>query len=420
LIQLGERFRVFEVAITTEDGTLLAHPKVARVARREKLTERPNVAGLHDRNRAGTTMEYNLGGTDMLGGFADADFGGITVSVQIPKAAAYLASRNLLNRLMLVAVALLCIVGIGGQFWSRRVTRPLEKLTDATRQVAKGSFDIKLDIASRDEIGTLAGSFNQMAGELQHREAALQAAQSQLIQSEKMAAFGQIGAGIAHEVKNPLAGILGCAQIALMDVPEGTPLHKNMKLIEKETQRCKTIIENLMKFARQEKTQLEPTDVNRVVEDAVAIVNHQMELNRVKLVKELAADLPMGHASGNQLQQVLMNLFVNAQQAMGGKPGQVKVTTRADGDGKLKIVVKDDGPGIPKEIQSKLFDPFFTTKPAGQGTGLGLSVSFGIVKDHGGDIVVASEPGQGATFIITLPALPPAAQVVKEAATVNA
>jgi signal transduction histidine kinase len=98
----------------------------------------------------------------------------------------------------------------------------------------------------------------------------------------------------------------------------------------------------------------------------------------------------------------------------------VKVTTRADGDGKLKIVVKDDGPGIPKEIQSKLFDPFFTTKPAGQGTGLGLSVSFGIVKDHGGDIVVASEPGQGATFIITLPALPPAAQVVKEAATVNA
>jgi signal transduction histidine kinase len=213
---------------------------------------------------------------------------------------------------------------------------------------------------------------------------------------------------------------LGCAQIALMDVPEGTPLHKNMKLIEKETQRCKTIIENLMKFARQEKTQLEPTDVNRVVEDAVAIVNHQMELNRVKLVKELAADLPMGHASGNQLQQVLMNLFVNAQQAMGGKPGQVKVTTRADGDGKLKIVVKDDGPGIPKEIQSKLFDPFFTTKPAGQGTGLGLSVSFGIVKDHGGDIVVASEPGQGATFIITLPALPPAAQVVKEAATVNA
>jgi signal transduction histidine kinase len=421
LLQVGRRFRVFDVAIETRDGTLLAHADAGRVARREKLTGRPEVAGLHDPSRAGTTMEYDLGGTAMLGGFADAEFGGVAVAVQIPKAAAYLASRDLLIRLMFVAVLLLFVVAIGGQLWSRRVTRPLEKLTEATRQVAKGTFDIKVDVASRDEIGTLAASFNQMAGELRGRELALSEVHSQLIQSEKMAAFGQIGAGIAHEVKNPLAGILGCAQLSLMDVAEGTMVHKNLKLIEKETQRCKTIIENLMKFARQEKTLLEPTEVNRVVEDAVAIVNHQMEINQVRLEKDLAPGLPLVRGNGNQLQQVLMNLFVNAQQAMGGNPGQVKVTTLPYADGRVRIVVKDDGPGIPKEIQSKLFDPFFTTKPAGQGTGLGLSVSFGIVKDHGGEIAIQSEPGQGATFVITLPAMPvPVQPVLTEEIPVNA
>ena len=260
-----------------------------------------------------------------------------------------------------------------------------------------------LDAVRGREFGTLAASFNRMASELRVREAALQEAHARILQSEKLAAVGQLGAGIAHEVKNPLAGILGCAQLSLRKAERGTPLEKNLLLIEKETKRCRTIIDNLLRFARQEKTVLEPIEVNRVVEDAIAIVSHQLELQQVKIRKQLALDLPMVRGHADQLQQVLMNLMINAQDAMEGSPGTVTITTALSDADRIEVRVTDTGPGIPKEIQGKLFEPFFTTKPRGKGTGLGLAVTYGIVKDHGGEIRLHSEPGHGATFIITLP-----------------
>src|SRR5207245_1429618 len=208
---------------------------------------------------------------------------------------------------ILVALALLVSAALLGLFWANRITRPIEEFSMAARVVAKGQFDVHLEPASRDEIGELADSFNQMTSELKGREQALQDAQSALIQSEKLAALGQFSAGIAHEVRNPLV-------------------------------------------------------------------------------------------------QVLMNLLINAQQAMEGRPGSVKIATRlAQGD-QIEIQVHDTGPGIPEEIQAKIFEPFFTTKPVGKGTGLGLSVSYGIVKNHKGDIRVESGAGQGATFTVSLPA----------------
>jgi signal transduction histidine kinase len=243
-----------------------------------------------------------------------------------------------------------------------------------------------------------------MASELDSREKALMEAQAQLMQSEKMAAFGQLGAGIAHEVKNPLTGILGCAQLAMLEAEEESRMQANLEIIEKEAGRCKAIIENLLRFARQEKTLLEPTDVNRVVQDAAAIVNHQLEMNQVKLEYELQHGLPPVKANGNQLQQVLMNLMINAQQAMDGTPGEVTVTTTKAGEDEIEIAVRDDGPGMTEEVRRKIFEPFFTTKEAGKGTGLGLSVSFGIIRDHEGRIDVRSEPGAGAEFVIRLPA----------------
>ena len=205
----------------------------------------------------GITREYVHNGIDMIGGFSDADFAGVTASAQLPKSAAFLASRDLLTRLRFVAPILLAVAAVAGLLWARRITRPVEQLSNATKEIGRGRFDVQIEVESRDEIGTLATSFNQMASELDTRERALNEAQSQLVQSEKMAAFGQLGAGIAHEVKNPLAGILGCAQLSLRKATR-TPLHKNLKLIEKEKRRCKTIIENLLKFARQEKAVLEP------------------------------------------------------------------------------------------------------------------------------------------------------------------
>jgi two-component system NtrC family sensor kinase len=400
LMRVGANFRVFEIHVMDRDGILLAHPDASRVARHEAAGLSIDSSGMRENFQAGMTIEHVHEGREMLAGIAPADFG-VTVVAQLPQGAAYLASRQLLARLVMVALVLLVVAAVLGRLWARRITRPVERLSEATRTIAKGTFDINVGIESRDEIGALAGSFNQMATELHDRDEALELANSKLVQSEKMAAFGELSAGIAHEVKNPLAGILGCTQLALLDAEPASDLEEGLKLIEKETERCAGIINNLMRFARQEKAELEPTEINLVVDDAVAIVNHQLELNRVKVIKDLGENLPQVSGNANQLQQVLMNLMMNAQQAM-EEGGLVTVSTRQI-DQRLEIVVSDTGPGIPPELQGRLFEPFFTTKPTGKGTGLGLSVSFGIVKDHEGEISVESELGKGTNFIIELP-----------------
>jgi signal transduction histidine kinase len=216
-----------------------------------------------------------------------------------------------------------------------------------------------------------------------------------------MAAFGQLGAGIAHEVKNPLAGILGYAQLALRKVGKDDSAHQHLQIIEKEAKRCKTIIESLLRFARQEPTDYAPVDLTRVAEEAIAIVDHQLAIHRVTIEKQLSP-VPMIMGAGNQLQQVLMNLLINAQQAMEPGGGTVRVSTGVAG-GAVELRVSDTGPGIEPEVRSKIFEPFFTTKPAGKGTGLGLSVTYGIVHDHRGEIRLADEPGRGATFVVTFP-----------------
>ena len=354
----------------------------------------------------GMTMEYQEKGVGMVGGFSRVPCGGLTAGVQIRKSSAYLTSRELLGDLLALSLTLLGGAALLSIYCSHRLTRPIEELSRATRMVAQGRFDIEVKADSGDEIGALAASFNRMATELHQREQALKDLYGQLVQSEKMAAFGALGAGIAHEVKNPLAGILGITQLSLRGVEAGHPLQKNLLIIEKETKRCKTIIENLLKFARQEQVAFEAVDLPQVVADAVAIVDHQLGINSIRVEQDLEPGLPSCLGNANQLQQVLMNLMINAQQAMAGASGVLKLSARAGEGGTVELRVSDNGPGIPKEIQGKIFDPFFTTKPAGQGTGLGLSVTYGIVKEHGGEIRLESGEGVGTTFIITLPAVP--------------
>jgi signal transduction histidine kinase len=304
---------------------------------------------------------------------------------------------------------------IVGLVWSRRITQSLARLTDATRVIGQGNFGVEVDLKSRDEMGELAASFNRMASELRQREDALRNAQAQLIQSEKMAAFGQLGAGIAHEIKNPLAGIQGIVQLTAQGLAPEDPMAEPLAIIKQETLRCRAIIDKLLKFARQDPVSVEPVEVGRVVEDAAAIMRHQMSLHQVTLRTRVAPDLPRIHGSANQLQQVLMNLMLNAQQALEGGAGTVEVEVDPAGDA-VEIRVADDGPGIPAEIRDRVFEPFFTTKPTGKGTGLGLSVSFGIIREHRGTIAVESEPGRGTTFVIRLPIVPPDAADASEGA----
>jgi signal transduction histidine kinase len=402
LQRLATRSQVFTTFIVDDNGIPLAHTDIHRVTHKTPVEWVFGFAGFGQQQSHGTTLEYNQSDIPMVGGLAQVESSQLLAGVEIPRSAAYLAARELLNNLIIVALVLLIISVILSLFGSRLITRPLERLFEATKIVATGKFDIQLSASSRDEISDLARSFNQMASGLDSREKALKGAQVALVQSEKMAAFGQLGAGIAHEIKNPLAGILGMAQLAIRKMDEEDPLYKNLTIIEKETNRCTAIIKNLLKFARQEKVSLEPVEINSVAEDAMAIVEHQLQMHKIKLTHDLAPDLPLISGNGNQIQQVLINLMINAQQAMQNS-GEVSITTSNHNLETVDICVQDTGPGIPEEIQAKIFEPFFTTKEVGKGTGLGLSVSYGIIKEHNGDIHVKSAPGKGTEFKISLP-----------------
>lgn len=400
LNRLARRSRVFETFLLDAGGKFLAHSDRGKIG---TMADSAWWSKVSQARSPGMTMEYESYGRGMVGGFSKISSAGVTVGVEIPKSAAYLTSRELLGNLLALSLSLLAAAALLSLFWSRRLTRPIEELSEATRMVGQGRFEIEVQENSGDEIGALAGSFNRMAGELKNRETALKDLYGQLVQSEKMAAFGALGAGIAHEVKNPLAGILGITQLSLRGVESGHALEKNLKIIEKETKRCKTIIENLLRFARQEQVEFSEVDLAQVMADALAIVDHQLGINNIRVEQDLEQGMPLCRGNANQLQQVLMNLMINAQQAMTGA-GTVRLSARKGGEDCLELRVSDTGPGISREIQEKIFDPFFTTKPAGQGTGLGLSVTYGIVKEHGGEIRIESGEGEGATFIITLPA----------------
>ncbi|MFQ6024268.1 MAG: ATP-binding protein [Acidiferrobacterales bacterium] len=406
LLRLATRPSAFQIFIVDPDGVLIADDDLQHVVQRTVADWIPDLDHLvGQQHLLGTTIEYENDGEAMIGAFAQLKSSGLLAGVQIPKAVAYLTARELLNNLMLLALALLIATGLISVFLAHRLTRPLERLTHAAREVGKGFFDIFIETKSKDEIGLLSSSFNQMASELRQRLEELRKAQAALVQSEKMSAFGQLSAGIAHEVKNPLAGILGHAQLCLRKVKEDDPLHNYITIIEHETRRCTEIITNLMKFARQEKMEYEPIDLNEVVKHAMAIVDHQLSINDLKVQLNLADNLPEITGNANQLQQVLMNFAINAQQALEGRPGTVRITSSKQDSGQVLLVFADNGPGIPEDIREKIFEPFFTTKAAGKGTGLGLSVTYGIIKDHKGEIRIESEIGKGTAFIMTFPGL---------------
>lgn len=401
LAAITTRSRGFSVALLNREGRPILQKDGSISANQE--THWTREFGRSTENAAGTALEFVEEGVPMIGAYAPAANGAILATIKVPSSVVYVTARELLSDLKVVALLLFAVAAIASLVFARRLSKPLEELTEAAEKVGQGQFEVSVESTSGDEIGTLSRSFNRMTDELRERDAKLAGANAALVQSEKLAAFGQLGAGIAHEVKNPLAGILGHAQLTLRKLDEDSPVKKNLKVIETETRRCTEIISNLLQFARQESGKMEPTDVNVVVEAALRIVDHQLGVNNVRISKELAADLPSCQANANQLQQAIMNFAINAQQAMGSDGGSLVVRTRRGDAGAVIIEVEDDGPGVPEDVRGKIFEPFFSTKPAGQGTGLGLSVTYGIIKDHGGEVWVEDAPGGGARFVVSLP-----------------
>jgi two-component system NtrC family sensor kinase len=303
------------------------------------------------------------------------------------------------------------------------IMRPLTRLVAAIGEIGRGNLGAKVDISSRDEIGQVGRAFNRMAEDLhlawqkiaeqnrtleqrvRERTQELEQAHTRLLNTEKMAAVGQLAGGVAHEINNPLGVILGFAQGVARRVKDGDPLAMPLRTIEREATRCKNLVQDLLTFSRSGKSEKEKCDLNQVIEDALHLVEAQTKVKSVQLVKELGRDIPPVLVNRNQIQQVVINLCNNAVDAM-PEGGTLTVRTRkSEGQeaNPVLLEVSDTGTGIPKEIQSKIFEPFFTTKEVGKGTGLGLSLVYEIVKKHDGTIEIESELGQGTKFIIGLP-----------------
>jgi len=311
------------------------------------------------------------------------------------------------------------------------VHNPVRHLTEGTRHVAEGELDYSLPVASSDELGSLAASFNRMTEQLkkareenqewtrtlearvQEKTGELERAYHRLIQSEKMASLGKLAAVVAHEVNNPLAGILTYSKLVSRLVDKGLDdearrkeAKTDLQEIETESRRCGTIVKNLLSFARQAPLNPQKNDLAAVVERCLLLVGHQCDLQQVDLECHLDPRMPSIYCDAGQIQQVLLALLINAAEAM-PEGGRLKVETAYQAErGEARIIVSDDGMGIPEDVLPHIFDPFFTTKAEGKGVGLGLAIALGIVQQHGGNIEVSSAPQKGATFTVTLPEEP--------------
>ncbi len=327
------------------------------------------------------------------------------------------------------------------------ITRPVTALVEVTDQVSRGDLTRRVEVKQGDEIGHLGETFNRMIESLQQsrdeiekynrnleekiieRTNQLEDAQAQLIQSEKMSAIGQLAAGVAHELNNPLGGILGYAQFTLeklhKNIPEkttGKEIQSYIRYvsdIETQARRCKTIVQNLLRFSRSSRSvDFEEVDLNKTIEETLSFVAHQLHLNQIELAVQLDARLPHIQGNSGQLQQVFTNLIINAMHA--SRPGSViRIQSRfspalGEFGGAAELLFIDHGHGIKDENLKKIFEPFFTTKEIGKGTGLGLSVSYGIIKEHGGEITVQSSVGEGTTFTVVLPLQKPESDTDKK------
>jgi two-component system NtrC family sensor kinase len=326
--------------------------------------------------------------------------------------------------LLLTAVGVLLLCMFFFAFAHSNVVRPVQALLDGTRRVAGDQLDTEIRVHSKGELGLLGASFNDMTRSLrlaeadlhvlmldlerqvEERTADLKRAQAALVQSEKLSSLGRLSASIAHEINNPLAGILTFAKLGIRTLEAGSPdeaarreLVKNLALVQRETERCSAIVRSLLDFARDRPVELREMNVNPAVEEGLQLIAHQIAIQGVTLEKRVAPT-PNVMADFGQLRQALVNVALNAVHAM-GKSGTLTVTTRVAQDGGVEIAIADTGPGIAKEHLPRLFEPFFTTKE--KGTGLGLSVVYGILQRHGGHVDVQSERGRGTTFTLKLP-----------------
>jgi len=311
--------------------------------------------------------------------------------------------HDITNRVGLIALVCIVLAGIIAVPIARLVTRPIAELVKANRRLAQGDVTVRVQPYGSGELAVLGQSFNNMVETLHET-------QQELLHKENLASMGQLAAGVAHELNNPLGTILLYSDILYKEAAEDDSRRDDLQMIVKEANRCKVIVRDLLNFARQSKVLAQPTDLDELLEKLTAEQKKHPRFDNVEIVLELDTALPTIQADPLQLQQIFINLMDNAAEAMEAKGrGRLTITTRQAPYGQgVEVSVTDTGTGIPEKYRPRLFKPFFTTKPVGSGTGLGLAIVYGIVKMHRGQVQVQSEEGKGTTFTITLPLRLPA------------
>ncbi|CUS83227.1 sensor histidine kinase [Candidatus Kryptobacter tengchongensis] len=310
------------------------------------------------------------------------------------------------------------------------VNIPLRKLTYGTREIMNGNLDFRLDLSSKDEIGLLAESFNKMTERLKqaHEEllnwaktleqkvnektAELQRAHAYMLQIEKMASLGKLSATVAHELNNPLEGILTYAKLLKrklqnekINEDEKEEILNELSIIIDETARCGNIVKNLLLFSKQKVGEFKDEDICQVIKRSVNLISHHLQMNNIKLELDIPENPVFIFCDAQQIEQMLIAMEINSIEAM-PDGGTLKIELKEINSDKIQIKVIDTGVGIPEEILPHIFEPFFTTKKEGKGTGLGLAVVYGIVERHAGKISVESKVNHGTTFTVTLPKKP--------------
>jgi two-component system NtrC family sensor kinase len=298
------------------------------------------------------------------------------------------------NRVAVIAVLTVVVAAVLAVPISHWIAGPITRLSDATQQLAQGDMSVHVVVPGTGELARLAGSFNQMVETLRRTQA-------ELLHKQKLASMGQLAAGVAHEINNPLGTIHLYAGALRKELPPDDPHREDLAVILRETDRCKTIVADLLNFARQQEVLAQPTDIHDLLEQAIAAVRPHAPFEQVEIRRDYAMGLPPIEADPAQLLQVFVNLLNNAAEAIEGT-GTIQLTTRVAGSSVL-VNIADTGCGIPEENLGRLFTPFFTTKGPGRGTGLGLSIVYGIIKMHRGQITVQSRVGEGTTFTVMLP-----------------
>jgi signal transduction histidine kinase len=329
---------------------------------------------------------------------------------------------NLAKTLGIAGVLLVLTGTIFAFFVARTVTAPLRELTEAAMALAGGDYTAPVPRRARDEIGFLAETFDAMRRSLQQQIASLaeksaelqdsyrqlqatnrqlREAQAELVRTARLASMGELAAGVAHEINNPLGVILGFTQELLEKTPADRPEHATLKILEQESLRTSRIIRELLEFARPQAPQMTAVDLVTIIESSLPLLESSLKKGKIELQRELAAELPPVAADPHQLQQVVINLMLNAIHAL-PHGGQIVLAAAAE-NGSVRFEVRDNGEGIARENLGRIFEPFFSTKGK-RGTGMGLAICKRIIEDHGGEIAVDSAPGRGTSVRVFLPA----------------